>query len=67
MGSRVLVLEYDGERVTFDMEGETSWGAPGVLLDQDDNPIARRPWADAGFSVEDSTRVSLEMRFWRRA
>ena len=52
MASRVLVLEYDGERVTFDVEGETSWGTPGVLLDQDDNLIAGRPWADAGFSVE---------------
>ena len=52
MASRVLVLDYDGERVTFDVEGETSWGAPGVLLDQDDNLVAGRPWADAGFSVE---------------
>ena len=52
MGSRELVLDYDGERVTFDVEGDTCWGAPGVLLEQDDNLVAGRPWADAGFSVE---------------
>jgi hypothetical protein len=52
MASRELVLDYDGERVSFDVEGDTSWGGPGVLLDQDDNLVAGRPWADAGFSVE---------------
>lgn len=52
MTSRVLELDYDGERVTFDVEGETSWGAPGVLLDSDDNLIAGRPWADMGFTVQ---------------
>lgn len=46
------MLDYDGERVTFDVEGDTAWGAPGILLDQDDNLVASRPWADAGFSVE---------------
>ena len=34
MASRVLVLEYDGERVTFNVEGETAGATPGVLLDQ---------------------------------
>ena len=29
MPSRVLVLDYDGERVTFDVEGETSLGRAG--------------------------------------
>jgi hypothetical protein len=52
MAARVLVLDYDGERVTFDVEGDTSWGPPGVLLDRDDNLVAQRPWADAGFTVE---------------
>ena len=28
------MLDYDGERVTFDVEGDTAWGAPGILLDQ---------------------------------
>jgi hypothetical protein len=37
MSSRVLALDYDGERVTFDVEGDTAWGDPGVLLDRDDN------------------------------
>ena len=52
MSSRVLALDYDGERVTFDVEGDTAWGEPGVLLDRDDNLIAGRPWAAAGFTVE---------------
>jgi hypothetical protein len=52
MAARVLVLDYDGERVTFDVEGDTSWGPPGVLLDRDDNLVAGRAWADAGFTVE---------------
>ena len=52
MASRILTLDYDSERVTFDVEGDTSWGDREVLLDRDDNLIARRPWADAGFSVE---------------
>jgi hypothetical protein len=52
MATRLLALDYDGERVTFDVEGETSWGEPGVLLDRDDNLIAGRPWAGAGFTVE---------------
>jgi hypothetical protein len=47
----VLALDYDGERVTFDVEGETAWGEPGILLDRDDNLIAGRPWAAAGFTV----------------
>ena len=52
MPTRMLALDYDGERVTFDVEGETVWGAPVVLLDRDDNLIAGRPWAAAGFAVE---------------
>jgi len=52
MSSRVLALDYDGERVTFDVEGDTAWGEPGVLLDRDDNLAAGRPWAAAGFTVE---------------
>jgi hypothetical protein len=52
MRSRILPLDYDGERVTFDVDGDTAWGSPDVLLDGDDNLIAGRPWADAGFSVE---------------
>jgi hypothetical protein len=52
MAPRTLALDYDGERVTFEVEGDTSWGAPGVLLDQDDNLIAGRPWAADGFTVE---------------
>lgn len=52
MASRVLTLEYDGERVTFDVEGETAWGGPGVLLDEDDDLVGSRPWAGDGFTVE---------------
>ena len=52
MASRELALDYDGERVTFDVEGETAWGEPGLLLDGDDDLIAGRPWAASGFTVE---------------
>jgi hypothetical protein len=47
----MLTLEYDGERVTFDVEGDTGWGEPAVLLDGDDNLIAERPWNADGFTV----------------
>jgi hypothetical protein len=52
MPTRTLSLDYEGERVTFDVEGDTVWGEPVVLLDLDDNLIAGRPWAGAGFTVE---------------
>lgn len=52
MSSRVLALDYDGERVTFDVDGDTAWGDRDVLLDRDDNLIAGRPWAADGFTVE---------------
>jgi hypothetical protein len=51
MPTRMLTLDYDGERVTFDVEGETGRGAAAVLLDQDDNLIAGRPWERDGFTV----------------
>jgi hypothetical protein len=51
MPTRTLVLDYDGERVTYEVEGETSWGDARVLLDDDDNLIADRPWAGDGFAV----------------
>ena len=47
----MLTLDYDGERVTFNVEGETGWGEPSVLLDRDDNLIAGRPWEADGFTV----------------
>lgn len=49
---RMLALDYDGERVTFEVEGDTARGEPIVLLDGDDNLIAGRPWEPAGFTVE---------------
>lgn len=52
MPTRLLALDYDGERVTFTVEGEATWGEPVVLLDRDDNLIDKRPWAAAGFTVE---------------
>lgn len=51
MSTRQLTLDYDGEQVTFTVEGAVTRGAADVLLDQDDNLIAGRPWADAGFVV----------------
>jgi hypothetical protein len=36
MASRTLALDHDGERVTFDVEGDSSWGDPKVLLDRAD-------------------------------
>jgi hypothetical protein len=51
MPTRTLVLDYDGERVTYEVEGDTSWGDPRVLLDEDDNLIAGRPWDGDGFVV----------------
>jgi hypothetical protein len=47
----MLTLDYDGERVTFNVEGETGRGEAAVLLDQDDNLIAGRPWERDGFTV----------------
>jgi hypothetical protein len=52
MDSRELALDYDGERVTFAVEGDTAWGEPAVLLDRDDDLVAGRPWAASGFTVE---------------
>ena len=37
----MLALDYDGERVTFDVQGETAWGEPGVLLDRDDDLLVQ--------------------------
>ena len=47
----MLTLDYDGEQVTFNVEGETGWGEASVLLDRDDNLIAGRPWEGDGFTV----------------
>jgi hypothetical protein len=47
----MLTLDYDGEQVTFNVEGETGWGDASVLLDRDDNLIAGRPWEADGFTV----------------
>jgi hypothetical protein len=51
MPTRTLVLDYDGERVTYEVEGDTGWGDSGVLLDADDNLIAGCPWEPDGFVV----------------
>src|SRR5688572_23793077 len=51
MPARSLVLDYDGERVTFNVEGETAWGDTRVLLDDDDNLIAGRAWERDGFVI----------------
>ena len=51
MSARHLTLDYDDEQVTFTVEGDAAYGAPHVLLDGDDNLIADRPWAAAGFTV----------------
>jgi hypothetical protein len=51
MSTRQITLDYDGEEVTFTVEGEVAFGAPHVLLDSDDDLIAGRPWAADGFVV----------------
>lgn len=49
--SRQLTLDYDGEQVTFTVDGATGWGESFVLLDRDDNLIAGRPWEADGFTI----------------
>jgi hypothetical protein len=51
MSTREITLDYDGEQVTFTVEGDVAFGVPQVLLDGDDNLIAGRPWSDDGFVV----------------
>jgi hypothetical protein len=51
MPPRPLTLDYDGEQVTYQVEGQTSWGDARVLLDEDDDLIVGRPWAPDGFVV----------------
>jgi hypothetical protein len=51
MPTRLLSLDYDGERVTYEVEGNTSWGDVRVLLDEDDNLIRGRAWEAEGFVV----------------
>jgi hypothetical protein len=63
MLARSLILDDDGERVTFNVEGQTA------------NPPYRDVWLDRLRDIHsgaynqrsDRTRVSLEMRFWRTA
>jgi hypothetical protein len=51
MPTRAVVLDYDGEHVTFEVEGDTAWGDDRVLLDEDDNLIAGCSWEADGFVV----------------
>jgi hypothetical protein len=47
MASRTLALDHDGERVPFELEGDSSWGDPKVLLDRADRTrvsLEMRPW-----------------------
>jgi hypothetical protein len=52
MTVRMLALAYDEETVSFTIEGQTGWGLPAVLLDQDDDLTKGRPWAAQGYTVE---------------
>ncbi len=73
MPTREITLDYDDEQVSFTVEGEAAFGAPTVLLDGDDNLIAGRPWADAGFVVapflrpEEFQRLAEGIRLTLRA
>lgn len=51
MSSRQITLDYDGELVTFTVDGDVAVGAPQVLLDGDDDLTAGRPWAADGYTV----------------
>lgn len=51
MITRQLTLDYDDERVTFTIEGETAVGGAHVLLDGDDDLTQSRPWAGDGFTL----------------
>ena len=48
---RTLVLEYDGEQVSYDVRGATVWGDDRVLVEEDDNLVAAAPWAADGFTI----------------
>jgi hypothetical protein len=48
---RHLTLDYDGESVTFDVQGETMWGDDRVLLHEDDDVIAGCSWAAEGYTI----------------
>ena len=52
MTVKTLSLVYDEETVSFTIEGQTGRGTPTVLLDQDDDLTAARPWAAQGYTVE---------------
>lgn len=52
MTLRTLALAYDEETVSFSIEGQTGWGPPTVLLDEDDDLTAGRPWSAQGYTVE---------------
>jgi len=51
MSTRQITLDYDGEPVTFTVEGDVTVGPPVVLLDGDDDLVAGRPWAADGYTV----------------
>ena len=51
MATRQITLDYDGEPVTFTVEGDVTIGPPDVLLDADDDLTKGRPWAADGFTV----------------
>ena len=51
MATRQITLDYDGEPVTFTVEGDVTVGPPDVLLDADDDLTRGRPWAADGFTV----------------
>ena len=73
MPTRQITLDYDGEQVTFTVEGDVVHGTPQVLLDADDNLIAGRPWAADGFVVapflapEEFRRLAEGIRLTLRA
>jgi len=51
MATRVLTLDYGGELVAFEVEGQTVRGDNQVMLDADDNLVAGRSWEADGFVV----------------
>jgi hypothetical protein len=48
---RTVRLALDDETIEYDVEGETTYGADEVLLEGDDDLLARTPFAADGFTV----------------
>jgi hypothetical protein len=75
MASRLPALDHDGERVTFDVKGETTWAEPGAQALLVRRLTGARLVAPAGINTvrhreavnADPVRALAEMRVWRQA